>query len=138
MSAMTDYLEQKIGDSLFGDTAWTIPATYVALLTAAASDSTAGTEVTNANAYARVLINNDSATSPYWSNYTAGVYDNVQDVTFATATGSWGTVSDFKLADSGTHSGGNDLVHGSLSSSKTVDTNDTFKFAAGDLDMTLD
>ncbi len=138
MSAMTDFLEQKIGDSLFGDTAWTIPATHASLLTAAASDSAAGTEVTNANSYARILINNDGATSPKWSNYTAGVYDNVEDVTFATATGSWGTVTHFKLADSITHSGGNDLVHGALTSSKVVDNNDTFKFAAGDLDMTLD
>ena len=137
MSAMTDYLEQKIGDSLLGDTAWTIPATYICLLTATASDSTAGTEVTNANAYARLLCNNDSATSPYWSAYTAGTYDNVQDLTFVTATGSWGTVSDFKIADSGTHAGGNDLIWGTLSSSKTVDNNDTFKFAAGDLDVTL-
>jgi hypothetical protein len=138
MSAMTDFLEQKIGDSLFGDTAWSIPATYVSLLTAAASDSTAGTEVTNAGAYARVLINNDSTTSPYWSAYTAGVYDNVQDVAFATASASWGTVSHFKLTDNGAYGAGNNLVHGALSSSKTVDTNDTFKFAAGDLDMTLD
>ena len=72
MSAMTDFLEQKIGDSLLGDTAWSVPATYISLLTATASDSTAGTEVTNANAYARLLCNNDSTTSPYWSAYTAG------------------------------------------------------------------
>lgn len=138
MSAMTDFLEQKIGDSLLGDTAWTIPATYISLLTAAAGESTAGTEVPNAGAYARLLCNNDSTTSPYWSAYTAGTYDNVQDLTFVTATASWGIVSDFKIADSGTWGGGNDLIYGVLSSSKTVDNNDTFKFAAGDLDVTLD
>lgn len=138
MSAMTDFLEQKIGDSLLGDTVWTIPATYLSLLTAAASDSTAGTEVADAGAYARKLVNNDSVTTPYWSNYTAGVYDNVQDATFITATASWGTVTHFKIADSATWGGGNDLIHGALTSSKVVDNNDTFKFAAGDLDITLD
>lgn len=138
MSAMTDFLEQKIGDSLLGDTAWTIPATYLSLLTAAASDAGAGTEVADAGAYVRLLINNDSSTTPYWSNYTAGVYDNQQDATFATATAAWGDVSHFKVADSITWNGGNDLIHGALTSTKTVDNNDTFKFAAGDLDITLD
>lgn len=137
MSAMTDFLEQKIGDSLLGDTAWTIPATYISLLTATASDSTAGTEVPNAGAYARIICNNDGVTGTYWSNYTAGTYDNTGDLTFVTATASWGTVSDFKIADSITWGGGNDLIWGTLSSSKTVDNNDTFKFASGDLDVTL-
>lgn len=138
MSAMTDFLEAKIGDSLFNDDAWTIPSTNVALLTAAAGESTSGTEVSNSNAYVRVLVNNDGSTTPKWSTYTAGTYDNVEDITWPTATGNWGTVSDFKIADSITHSGGNDLIYGVLTSSKVVDNNDTFKFAAGDLDMTLD
>jgi len=138
MSAMTNYLEQYIGDSLFRDVAFTLFETYVCLLTAAAGEATAGTEVTNANAYARTRVYTDTTTSPFWTAYAAGTYDNNADVTFPTATGSWGTVSDFKIADSGTHAAGNDVIYGTLSSSKTVDNNDTFKFATGDLDITLD
>lgn len=138
MSAMTNYLEQAIGDHLFRDTSYTMPETYVCLLTAAAGEASAGTECANAGAYARTRIYTDTSTAPYWTAYSAGTYDNNSDCTFPTASASWGTVVAFKIADSGTYGGGNDLIYGNLSSSKTVDTNDTFKFATGDLDVTLD
>jgi hypothetical protein len=135
---MTNYLEALIGDSLFNDDAWTGPDHHVALLTAAAGEASGGTEVANAGAYTRQQVYRDSTTTPYWSLYTAGVYDNVQDITWSQATAAWGDVSHFKISNSGTWGGGQDLIHGALTSTKTVDNNDTFKFTAGDLDMTLD
>ena len=56
MSAMSDYLENKMVDQLFrGQAAPTTSTLYVALFTAAPSDSGGGTEVSG-SAYARVAV----------------------------------------------------------------------------------
>ena len=54
MGSFTDYLENKVLDHVVGKTSFTMPAVVaVALFTAAPSDAGGGTEVTNANNYAR-------------------------------------------------------------------------------------
>lgn len=136
MSAMSDYLEGKLGDLLFQNTAYTAPSTYIALATASFGEDNSGTaNEVSGGSYARELVENDGSTSPYWNANSDGLYDNNGDITFTTATASWGTVSHFGVYDALTV--GNLLFHGSLTASKTVDTNDTFKFASGDLDITL-
>lgn len=56
MGMMTDYVENKIVDWMFRGQTFTPPASlYVGLLTAAPSDSAAGTEVTGGS-YARVAV----------------------------------------------------------------------------------
>jgi hypothetical protein len=62
--------------------------------------------------------------------------DNANEITFPQASGNWGTLTHFALFD--TASGGNMLAHGALSISKTISSEDTAKFAAGDLDVSLD
>jgi len=53
MAGLTNYLEDKIMNHVFGSTTFTKPTNYyVGLLTATPSDSAAGTEVTG-SAYAR-------------------------------------------------------------------------------------
>ena len=56
MSAMSDYLENKLIDQLFrGQSAPPTASLYVGLLTAAPSDAGGGTEVAG-NGYARVSV----------------------------------------------------------------------------------
>ena len=55
---------------------------------------------------------------------------------FATATGSWGTVTHVGVFDAS--SSGNLLAYGALSASKAIATGDVFRIPAGDLDITLD
>jgi hypothetical protein len=135
MSAMTNSLEQSLGDHLFRDTAYTMEETYCGLYSDATTEAGGGTEIATGS-YARVRIYTDTTTAPFWTAYAAGTYDNNSDVTFPTATASWGTVTNFALLNAVTV--GTMLIHGTLTSSKTVDNNDTFKFATGDLDITLD
>lgn len=126
MSAMSDYLENKVLDHILGTTAYTMPTTiYVGLATASFGDANSGTELTG-NSYARVSAAFDAAVS--------GTADNSAVIEFAAATGSWGTVSHFGLFDAST--GGNLLIHGSFTTSKTIATGDILRISAGDLDIT--
>jgi len=129
---LSDYAEAKIIDHSVGKTSWTMPTVSVALYTATPTDSTAGTEVANSGSYARKVT-----TGADWSAASAGANANAADITFTTATGSWGTVAGVALTDSSTYGGGNIIWYGALTASKTVDSGDTFKFAAGDLTLSL-
>lgn len=136
MAAASDYLEQRVLDFVLRAAAehtFTSPATvYCALFTTATADAGTGTEVTNANAYARTAVTFGAIGAA-----TDGIISNSVEVSFPQATGSWGTVTHMAIVDSATHGAGNFLYHGILGASKAIDTNDTFKFAIGDLDVTL-
>lgn len=145
MSAMSNYLENQLVDHILrGQTfSSTAPASlYVALYTAAPSDAGGGTEVTG-NAYARVAISRaltswagtQSAGSTTASSGTGGVTTNNAAITFATPTGSWGTVTHFAIHDAIT--GGNLLFQGSLTVPQTINTGNTVSFAAGQLQITF-
>jgi len=55
MAGLTNYLEDKIINHVFGSTSYTKPTNwYVGLLTATPSDSAAGTEVSGGS-YARMV-----------------------------------------------------------------------------------
>lgn len=125
MSAMSDYLENKILDHVLGTTAYTAPTTvYIGLSTGSFGDDNSGTELTGNN-YSRVSAAFDAAAS--------GTTDNTAAIEFAAATGTWGTVSHFGIFDNS--SGGNLLIHGAFASSKTIENGDILKIAAGDLDV---
>lgn len=138
MAALSNYLESAWLNMLASATSFTPPATYVALFTSAPGDGDAGTEVSGGS-YARVQVNQDGATQPYWNapidDAGPQVIDNAGEIVFPQATADWGTVTAVGIYDAAT--GGNLLYHGSLATSKSVTTNDTFKFAAGDLDLKL-
>jgi len=130
MAGFSDYLEDKVLDHVFGGTAYTAPSTlYVALYTAAPSDTGGGTEVSGGS-YARKSMPDMtvSGTSPTTATNGAAVE-------FVTATGSWGTVSHVGVFDAS--SSGNLLGWAALTASKTVSSGDVFRFDAGDLDITL-
>lgn len=126
MSAMSDYLENKILDHVLGTTAYTAPSTvYIGLATASFADDNSGTELTGNN-YSRVSASFDAAAS--------GTTDNSAAIEFAAATGSWGSVSHFGIFDAA--SSGNLLIHGAFTSAKTISSGDVLKIATGDLDIT--
>lgn len=130
MAGFSDYLEDKVLNHVFGGTAYTAPSTlYVALYTAAPSDSGGGTEVSGGS-YARKSMPDMtvSGTSPTTATNGAAVE-------FVTATGSWGTVTHVGVFDASTS--GNLLGWAALTASKTVSSGDVFRFDAGDLDITL-
>ena len=91
MSAMSDYLEEKLLNHVLRNTAYT-PATtvYVGLSTGSFGDDNSGTELSG-NGYARQSIAFDAA--------SGGVSDNTAAVDFPAATGSQGTITHFGLFD---------------------------------------
>lgn len=125
--SFSNYLETEILDHVFGGNAYTAPSTlYLALYTAAPSDTGGGTEVSGAS-YARqsaaMTVSGDTATTS-------------ASVEFPAAGGSWGTVTHVGVFDA--LSGGNLLAYGALTASKAIDTGDIFRIPAGSLDITLD
>lgn len=132
MAGKSDYLENKVLDLLFGNTAYTIPGTYeFALFTTAPTDAGGGTEVTG-NAYARATVTN---TAGNWTTATGGSKSNAVAITFPTATGTgWGTIVAFGIYDTG----GNLLFWGNLTTPRSVLNGDQPRFAIGALVISED
>jgi hypothetical protein len=142
MSAMTDYLEDSILNHVFSSAAlFTTPSTvYIALHTADPTDAgTTGELGTAASGYARVAVaTNGTLWNDPVTSGTARLVDNSADITFAQATAVWGTISHVSIW--GTSAGGDTSdvwLQGALTANKEVASGDTFKFAAGDLDITM-
>jgi hypothetical protein len=130
MAALSDYAEKLILDYLMTTGSATRPtAWYVALYTAAPSDSGGGTEVAG-NGYAREAVTFAAASTP------AGTTSNTGVVSFTASGGSWGTITHIGIFDAIT--GGNLLWHGGLTASKIVGDGDTIEFAIGNIDLTVD
>jgi hypothetical protein len=126
MSAMSDYLENKVLDHVLANTTYVSPTTvYIGLSTGSFADDNSGTELTG-NGYARQSMAFDAAVS--------GATDNTSNVDFPAATASWGTVSHYGLFDAST--GGNLLIHGAFTASKAIGTGDVLRISAGELDIT--
>jgi hypothetical protein len=143
MSAMSDYLENKLVDHLFRTTTFTRPSPiYIGLYTSAPSDSGGGTEVSGGS-YARVASTpSDTAWTATQggtsgaSSGTGGTTDNATDITFPAPTANWGVVTHFGIFDAS--SGGNLLIWGALTTPKTINSGDPApKFVAGALDITF-
>jgi len=129
MAEMSNYLENALINATLRNTSYTSVATiYVALYTSDPTDADTGTEVsTSGTAYARTAVTFGAPSN--------GVSTNSADVTFPTATGSFGTVTHVGLRDAST--AGNLLYHSPLDDSKTVGIGDVFKITTGNLSVTL-
>lgn len=143
MSKASDYLENKIIDHIFRGRSFTAPAAlYVSLHTADPTDAAGGAEVSGNN-YSRAQLNpsdtnwaaTQGGTPAAASSGTGGQTSNKGVITFATPSGSWGTVTHFGIWDAATT--GNLLVHGALTVSKVINTNDAVTFPVDSLTVTL-
>ena len=129
MAALSDYAEKLLLDwSMTTGSATRPTAWYVALYTAAPSDSGGGTEVSGSG-YTRKSVTFAAATSP------GGTTSNTGAVSFTASGGSWGTITHMGIFDASTS--GNLLWHGALTTSKSVGDGDTLEFAIGNIDLTL-
>lgn len=129
-----DYLENKVLDHVWGNTAYSAPATlYVGLSTSTPTDAGGNITEPSGGNYSRVAVTNNTTN---WPNASGGAKSNGTAITFPTASASWGTVTYAIIMDLA--SGGNMLAYGQLTTSKTIDAGDTTSFPIGDLDITLD
>jgi len=124
----TNYLETQLLNHVLRAVPYSVPSSvYVALFTAAPDDTGGGTEVTGGS-YARQTV---TFTAPAPDSVT-----NTADVNFPIATADWGTIVAFAIMDAA--SSGNMLYYANLSASRTVLTNDQFRFPAGQLSVSED
>lgn len=129
MAALSDYSEKLILDYLMTTGSATRPTNwYVALYTAAPSDSGGGTELSGSG-YAREAVTFAAATSG------AGTTSNSGAVVFTADGGDWGSVTHMGIHDA--TSSGNLLWHGALAAAKTVLDGDSLEFAVGNIDLTV-
>jgi len=133
---VSDYLANKLIDLIFRGQTYTWPAnTYLALCTAAPTNSSGGTEVAGAGGYARQTL---PSTTTFWSSTngtgttgastggTAGEISNNLAITFPTPSADWGTITHDKQMDAS--SGGNMLFYGTLDAPKTVLSGGSFSY----------
>lgn len=133
MGSKSDYLENKVLDGVLGGPALSLAATvYVALFTVAPSDAGGGTEVTGGS-YARVAVTNNATNFPAAAG---GSKSNGTEITFVEATASWGTIVASAVFDAA--SGGNMLLHGTVTTPKAIESGDTARFPAGSIVYTED
>ena len=100
---------------------------YLALFTAAPSETGGGTEVSG-GAYARKAVT--------FGNPSSGTMKNSAAIEFATATSNWGTAVAWGLFDAVT---GGDLVwYGSISDPKELLKGDIYRINTNNLTLTMD
>ena len=137
MAGLTNYLEDKIWNHVFGSTTYTKPTNwYVGLLTATPSDSAGGTEVSGGSYARQICAFTITGTG-------TALATNTSAITFPTATADWGIVGWVGIYDA--VSSGNLVAYQNLQKSdfsttttKTVNDGDIFKFNASTIKIILD
>ncbi len=138
MSAASNYLENKVLDHVLRVASFTQPSgLWLALFNntsgSAATNLEAGTLTdetsTSSTAYARQAVTFAAASS--------GSAATSATVTFPAATANWGTITHVAIMDGGTAGAGNVLFWGAVTTSKTIETGDTFQVSSGNLTVSL-
>jgi hypothetical protein len=136
MTAASNYLENKVLDHVLKNTAYTQPTSlYLALFNNTSANTAANLEAgtltdettTSGTAYARKTV--------AFSASSGGTAATSATVTFDAATASWGTITHVAVMDAIT--GGNVLFWGAVTTSKQIDTGDTFQVTSGNLTISL-
>jgi hypothetical protein len=136
MSAASNYLENKLLDHVLTATAYTQPSTrYLALFTNTSGSAAANLEngtltdevSTSGSAYSRKAVTFGAA--------SGGSSATNATVTFDAATANWGTITHVAVMDAETS--GEVLFYGAVTTSKTIETGDTFQVSSGNLTISL-
>ncbi len=130
MSAASNYLENKILDHVLTATAYSQPSTrYLALFTANTGlETNSPTSEISGGSYARQAVTFAAASS--------GSSATNATVTFPAASANWGTITHVAIMDA--VSSGNVLFWGAVTTSKTIESGDTFQVTSGNLTISLD
>lgn len=126
----THFLNLAMGNLFKTSTNPAIPSTYYIGLSKTAPNIN-GTNVTepSGNGYARKSL------SGVLGAPSNGVITNTKAIDFAESTGNWGTITHFVVFDAST--GGNLLIYGAISPSRTVEDGTIMTVPTGALKLTL-
>jgi len=128
--SLSDYAENKILEHIVGKTAWPMPTFYLAASTTDPLDSGSGITEPVAMGYARVATSGAT-----WGN-AAGSITNAAEITFPTATGTWGTMTHGGGFDAAT--AGNFLCHANFDVARAIASGDALVFPIGSITLTMD
>ena len=129
MSAASDYLENALLDHVLTATAYTAPGTrYLGLFTANTGlETNSPSAEVSGGSYARQAVTFAAA--------SGGTSATNATVTFPAATANWGTITHVAVMDASTS--GNVLFWGAVTTSKTIESGDTFQVSSGNLTISL-
>ena len=128
MTQLSNYAEDQALDLAVGGDSWSISSRHVALATAAISDTTTGTTITEPSGgnYSRA-----TTVSGDWNTPAAGSVANDTAITFPTPSADWGSVGspivDMALIDAATL--GNIILYNTNTVSKVASVGSTVSFA---------
>jgi len=129
MGSLANYAETKLIDHLIGN-AFTQPTLYIALSTTDFTETGASGSEPVGNGYIRKA---HSA----WDAATGRATENTGVITFATATGPWGTISHWGIFDQEAL-GGNCVAHGAFDVPKGIVDGNTATIADGEIVISID
>ena len=128
--ALTTYGKNELNDHIDGKGSWTPAGVYLVLSTAdIAADQSGLAEP--ANGYARLQTQASD-----WNVSASGTLTNAADLSFAVATGSWGTIAYFGLAETSVKATEDVYIYAALDSSQAITTDQILTFPAGSLTIT--
>ena len=139
--AATNYLELKLLQHVFTSTAYTSPKStlYLALATAVSDAEAESFTEANFGSYARVKINGENTTQPYWTVANAGgtvTAKNNGEVSFNASSSGTNTITHVVLMDNGTIGQGNALFIGDVTDRQIL-TGDIFRINHENLTIEL-
>jgi len=158
MAILTDFMERKLLDHIFGVTEMTkLTSLYLGISTTAFSESDTASQALakepgssgttyNGNGYSRVNVYNNFNDT---STYNAGARNSSQISFPEVTTSNWGDIGYWALYEDALPSNGTSsstidsdngqkpLMIGSFSAAVTTNVGDQFKIASGDFDITL-
>lgn len=134
MSAASNYLENKVLDHVLRVASYTQPSgLWLGLFTNTSGNAAANleagtlTDEVSGGSYARQTVAFAAA--------SGGTSATNATVTFPAATANWGTITHVAVMDAATS--GNVLFWGAVTTSKTIETGDTFQVSSGNLTISL-
>lgn len=133
---LSNYAEKAILEHSVGKNTWQPLTAYVALFSAAPSDTSTGTELSGLN-YSRVSTSALTWGLANTSAVGASTISNIVQIQFAPAQGgSWSSATHVGIFDQAT--GGNLLWHGPLTQSYIISSGERFQFPIGSLTLSID
>lgn len=127
--ALTNFGEKKILNHILRNIESVPVSPYLALFKASPGEVGSQVDEISGNGYERQPIDFSEVTSD-------GTTQNSTTVTFPEATGNWGLITHWGIADSLT--GGNLIMYGEVDEPKTVNKSDMIKFNPGNLTISID
>lgn len=138
---LSDYLEKKLMDHLFGNTAYSPPAiTSIGLWTANLDGTSTGATSgeCSGGSYARYQATNNPTNWPNASGVTALKQNGVLFTYSPSPTAGWGQTTYYAILDSATLGAGNILAWFAQTTPKTINIGDTVTFPVNSIQLTSD